>query len=218
MNLKLSLLLVISLTTFVNSYAQLQGDKSINLHLGSQGIGAELKYNFYKKLSARLGGSIIPVEVKNVISLDNFDTDDRFSAKFTNIHLWLDYPVIGEGVRLVAGGAYFIKAKGEIDRTAKAATGFGEITYTPEQLGTLTANMDWKGFAPYAGLAFFKAFPRKRFNISFDMGSYYLPAPQTGFTSTGMLTVDDKGQQRFQSNMSAYRWLPVFQFNFNFKL
>lgn len=215
---KLSLLLVICITASLCPYAQSQGKKSVNLHLGSQGIGAEFKYNFYKKLSARLGTSIIPVEVNNVINLDDFDTEDKFAAKFTNVHLLFDYPFIGQGIRFVAGGAYFIKAKGSIDRTAKAATGFGEITYTPEQLGTLTANIDWKGFAPYAGFAFFRAFPKHRFNITLDMGTYYLSKPKTEFTSTGMLTVDEKGQQQFQSNMSEYRWLPVFQLNFNFKL
>lgn len=203
---------------FLQLYAQHKGDKSINLHLGTQGAGIEAKYNFYRKLSARFGVSTIPVEVKNVISMDNLDTDDRFSAKFTNVHLLLDIPVIGQGVRVVAGGAYFIKGKGEIDRTAKEAQGFSDITYTPEQLGTLTAHADWKGFAPYAGLAFFRAFPKKRFNITLDMGSYYLAKPKTDFTSTGMLTVDEKSKQNFQNNLSGYRWLPVLQLNFNFKL
>lgn len=212
------LLLALGLSPFLHSHAQLKGNKSVNLHLGSQGVGAELKYNFYKKLSARLGLSTVPVEVKNVISMDELDTDDRFSAKFTNVHLLLDFPVIGQGVRLVAGGAYFLKGKGEIGRTAKTPQGFADITYTPEQLGTLTAHADWKGFAPYGGLAFFRAFPKKRFNITFDMGTYYLPEPKTDFTSTGMLTVDDKSKQNFQSNLSEYRWLPVFQLNFNFKL
>lgn len=212
------LLVAICIATSMSAYAQLQGNKSVNLHVGSQGIGAEFKYNFYKKLSARLGTSIVPIDMKNVINLDDFDTDDRFSAKFTNVHLLLDYPFIGQGVRFVAGGAYFIKAKGAIDRTAKTNNGLGEITYTPEQLGTLTANIDWKGFAPYAGFAFFRAFPKHRFNITLDMGTYYLAKPKAGFTSTGMLTVDDKSQQQFQSNMDGYRWLPVLQLNFNVKL
>jgi hypothetical protein len=218
MKLKFLLLLVISIATAACSCAQLIADKSVSLHLGSQGIGAEFKYNFYKKLSARLGASIIPVEVNNVIRLDDFDTEDKFGAKFTNIHLLFDYPIVGQGVRFVAGGAYFIKAKGSIDRTAKAPTGFGEITYTPEQLGTLTSNIDWKGFAPYAGFAFFRAFPKNRFNITLDVGTYYLTKPKTNFTSTGMLTVEEKGQRQFQSNMDDYRWLPVLQLNFNYKL
>jgi hypothetical protein len=217
MKLKFLLLLAISIATAACSCAQLVADKSVNLHFGSQGIGTELKYNFYKKLSARLGASIIPVEVNNVIRLDDFETEDKFAAKFTNIHLLFDYPIAGQGVRFVAGGAYFIKAKGSIDRTAKASTGFGEITYTPEQLGTLTSNIDWKGFAPYAGFAFFRAFPKNRFNITLDMGTYYLTKPTTNFTSTGMLTVEEKGQQQFQSNMEGYRWLPVLQLSFNYK-
>lgn len=218
MKLKQPLLLVIGITSFLCSHAQLKGDKSVNLHLGTQGVGAEFKYNFYKKFSARLGTSIVPVEVKNVINLDDFDTDDRFAAKFTNVHLLFDYPVLGQGVRLVAGGAYFIKAKGEISRTAKETTGFNDITYTPEQLGTLTAHVDWKGFAPYAGVAFFRAFPKKKFNITLDAGIYNLPSPKTTFTSTGMLSVDEKSRQQFQNNMSDYKWLPVLQLNFNYKL
>lgn len=213
-----TLLLAIGLSTSLCAYSQLNGDKSINIHGGSQGVGIELKYNFYKKLSARLGASIIPVEVKNVLSLEDVDTDNNLAAKFTNIHLMFDYPLIGQGFRFVAGGAYFLKAKGTLDATAKEEAGFGDVTYTPEQLGTLTANIDWKGFAPYAGFAFFRAFPKKRFNVTLDMGTYYLTEPKTKFTSTGMLTVDDKSQKQFQSNMSEYRWLPVLQLNFNFKL
>lgn len=212
------LLLVMGITASLHSKAQLKGDKSVNLHLGTQGVGAEFKYNFYKKLSARLGASIVPVEVDNVVKIDDFDSDNKASAKFTNIHLMLDYPIIGQSVRFVAGGAYFIKAKGELANRAKKNEGFNDITYTPEELGTLTAHVDWKGFAPYAGFAFFRAFPKNRFNITLDMGTYYLPKPKTDFTSTGMLTVQDDSKKNFQDNLSEYRWLPVFQLNFNFKL
>jgi hypothetical protein len=218
MTLKQPLLLAICIAGYLCSHAQPAGDKSVNLHLGTQGVGAEFKYNFYKKFSARLGASIVPVEVKNVINLDDFDTDDNFAAKFTNVHLLFDYPLLGQGVRVVAGGAWFVKAKGEISRTAKETTGFNEVTYTPEQLGTLTANADWKGFAPYAGLAFFRAFPKKRLNVTLDAGIYHLPEPKTTFTSTGMLSVDEKSRQQFQNNMNSYRWLPVLQLNFNYKL
>lgn len=218
MKYKLTLLLAGGIFLCLSSYAQLKGDKSVNLHLGSQGVGAELKYNFYKKFSARFGVSIVPIEVNNIISLDDVNTDDKFSAKFTNLHLLFDYPVIGQGVRVVAGGAYFLKAKGAIARTAKEGEGFGDVTYTPEQLGTLTANIDWKGFAPYAGFAFFRAFPKKRWNVTLDMGTYYLATPKTSFTSTGMLSVDEKSRQQFQSNMSGYRWMPVLQLNINYKL
>ena len=212
-----NLLLILLLTNFVSitSYGQYQ--KSVSVNLGSQGIGLEFKQELVEKLSARGGLSILPIETDKVVQSFSSDTDDRLMASFTNAHVLLDYTIIGNSVRLVAGGAYFFKAEGKI--TSKAMEGFniGDRHFTAEEVGMLQIRSDWKGLRPYGGLAFFHDFPQNKVNVSLDLGVYHLGEPKISSSSTGMLYLDETNRQRLEDNLSSYQWLPLIQLSVNYK-
>ncbi len=91
-------------------------------------------------------------------------------------------------------------------------------TITADQLGVVNAGINWRGFAPYAGISLFNPFPANRFNVNIDLGSYYLSRPGTSFNGTNMLADNQAGAIQFNENMKGYRWMPVMQLNFNFKI
>ncbi len=78
--------------------------------------------------------------------------------------------------------------------------------------------MSWKGVAPYVGLGFLNAFPKSRFNVNLDLGTYYVGAPKSTVVGTQLLAENYRLEPQLDENMKDYKWLPVMQINFNFKI
>ena len=45
---------------------------SIQLNLGTQGVGAELIYGLLPRLALRVGGNVIPIKANDVFNFDDF--------------------------------------------------------------------------------------------------------------------------------------------------
>lgn len=190
---------------------------SIQLNLGTQGIGAEFIYGLSSKFAIRAGGNIIPLKANDVFKFDDFKSKTKASADFYNVHALADFSPF-TGFRLVGGVAYFFKAEGNINIRPADDYTYGDITLNEEQIGHVDLNVDWKGVAPYFGIALGRAIPNKKFNVNFDLGTYYLTKPKTDITGSGLLKGNSSQSAQLQSNLKDYRWLPVVQLNFNFKL
>jgi len=191
----------------------------LTVFAGTQGLGGDIRYGFLPRLTARIGAGVTPVNLPNLVQVNEFNSQVSLNVNFTNVHLIADFqPFGGSGLRLAFGAGYFIKGDATGTVTPDEAAKYGNITLTAEQLGNMTITSSWQGVAPYLGLGFFRTFPRLFFNITADLGTYYLPAPQTTIIATGALQPNEANNDQLQQNLSAYRWLPVIQLNFNFKL
>jgi len=194
--------------------------KSVKLNLGSQGIGGEFTYGIDKKVALRLGLNVIPVNVNDAFDFADFNSTSKASAKFTNIHLLADYTPFksASAFRLVGGVAYFVRARGTMQVQPSDNYSYGDIVLTPDQVGYLNLDVDWKGIAPYAGIGLFKVIPKRRFNVNVDLGTYYLKQPDVKIVGTGILKGNNKQEGQLHENVKDYRWLPVIQLNFSYKL
>lgn len=193
---------------------------SLQLEAGTQGMGADLRYGVTSRLSVRTGLSFIPVKANNVLQLPGFQSTNSASVNFYNAHLLADFVPFKKmrGFRLVGGGAYLYKADGGISVIPTGSYTYGTTTVTGNDIGTLDLNVSWKGVAPYAGIGLFKSFPKHLFNFNLDLGTYYLSQPQTHIIGTGLLSDNNQLEPQFNKNLKDYRWLPVVQLNFNFRI
>lgn len=193
---------------------------SLQLEAGSQGVGADFKIGITQRLNARLGANFAPVNANTNIAIDGFKTESSQNIDFANAHLWLDVEPFGHaaGLRLVGGAGYFFKAKGKLVMTPTGDYAFSSYKLTGADLGTLTMDLTWKGIAPYVGIGLFRSYPSKFFNINLDLGTYYLTAPSTAIVGTKLLVDNNKLEPQFNENLKTYRWLPVLQLNFNFRI
>lgn len=200
--------------------ARLPHHLSFQLEGGTQGVGGDLRYGAFQRASFRLGASFIPVTANNALSLPGFQSTNSISVNFYNIHLLADMvPFKGaRGLRIVAGGAYLYKADGGLNVIPTGSYTYGNTTVTGTDIGNLDMNVSWKGIAPYLGLGLFRSFPSHVFNFNLDMGTYYMAQPQTHIIGTGLLADNYQLEPQFNNNLKQYRWLPVLQLNFNFKL
>ncbi|WP_233268746.1 hypothetical protein [Mucilaginibacter lacusdianchii] len=219
------LLCLVFLLSIFKSFAQSSGmpaynHLSLQLQVGTQGVGGDLRYGSDKRFSARAGVSFIPVKVNNVFSFSGFDGSTNASVKFSNVHLLADFVPFKQarGFRLVGGAAYLYHAQGGMEFLPTGDYKFGNYTVTADDLGKLNMDISWKGVAPYLGIGLFKSFPNRLFNINLDLGTYYLSQPSSHIVGTNLLSDNNQLEPQLNSNIKSYRWLPVLQVNFNFKL
>ncbi|MDN3583774.1 hypothetical protein [Mucilaginibacter flavus] len=194
--------------------------KSLRINMGSQGVGAEFGYGINAKTALRLGANFIPLSANNAVNVSGFNSTSRVSASFSNVHLLADFTPFANahGFRLVGGAAYFMNANGNLQMQPKSDYSYGDIVVPAADAGNLNMRVNWKGVAPYLGFGLLKAFPNHAFNINFDLGSYYLRRPDANIVGTGLLAGNSSQSAQLQRNLKDYRFLPVLQLNFNFKL
>jgi hypothetical protein len=190
---------------------------SIQLHGGTQGFGLAARYSFLPKVAVRLGGSYGSVHINDGFSFDNLATDNKIEGTFSNLHLYGEYSALS-WLRIVAGAAYLFKADANVVMTPSEPITQNGFTLQPEEIGVLTTEITYKKFAPYLGLGFGRGLPQHRFNVNLDLGFYYLSAPTVTMTGTEYLSDNEQNGPILTENMKNYRFLPVVQLNFNFKL
>jgi len=195
-------------------------EQSISVIGGTQGFGAEYRYGLFSQLNLRLGFGVLPITANNVFTLSDVHSNNTLSAKFTNIHLMAEVTPFKsfKFLRVVVGAADILKGNGHVSVTPTDTYTYGSIVLSPDQVGSLDMDMNWSGVCPYFGLGLVKAFPTKRFNINLDLGTYYLNQPTATFAGTGIFSGNSSQSSQLQQNVQNYRWLPVIQLNFNFKL
>lgn len=195
-------------------------EKSLQVQIGTTGIGADFKYQLTHGISARAGATAALLSMSGVFNGTDFKSDSKLSATFSNIHLLTDITPFSRlsTFRLVAGAAYFVNAGGNLFIKPTDTYFYGDIPITEEMLGDVRMDISWKGVSPYLGLGIIKAFPKNRFNVNLDMGCYYLRKPQSRIIATGLLQGNETQTPVLQRNIGQFRTLPLLQLNFNYKL
>lgn len=231
--MKKLLFLMLVLASAGSGFAQTQGkslsvqETSANEHpislqviAGTQGIGADVRYGITPKLGLRFGGSTsTSIKVNDAIKFSGFDASNTLNAQMSNVHLLADYaPLNTNAFRVVAGLGYLFKAGGELQFFPTGNYSYGDMTLTAAEVGQLDVDLSWKGVAPYLGIALFKSVPQKLFNINLDLGTYFLKAPESTVVGTKLLSENQQMETQLEKNMESYRFLPVIQLNFNFKI
>lgn len=189
---------------------------SLQILVGSQGVGANFRYVMNKTLGFRLGGSYAQGGINDKVNFDGFNSKNRLSGKFNTIHGLVEL-MPQKFFRVVAGAAYLANAEATLHFEPKDSQSFNDITLTPEEIGALDFIIDWGKFAPYFGFGFGKGIPKRKFNVNIDLGAYYLQSPTVKAVGTKLLTNNESNAEKIQNNMKDYRFMPVAQLNFNFR-
>jgi hypothetical protein len=191
-------------------------DMSLQVMVGTQGIGVNLRYVLSPKIGLRFGGSYAQASGNDLLKIDGFKTTNKASGKFNTVHALAEFMPL-KAIRIVGGVAYLANAQASILLAPKDTQKFEDITFTPDEIGTLNVTADWGTIAPYFGFGIGKGIPKKRFNVNLDLGAYYLSAPSVTIVGTKLLSENDPNEVIIQDNMKDYRFMPVVQLNFNFK-
>ncbi len=189
---------------------------SLQVLVGSQGVGLNFRYVLNNTVGFRVGGSVAQGGVNDKVNFDGFNSNNRLSGKFNTAHALVEL-MPQKFFRVVAGAAYLANAEATLHFEPKDAQTFNDITITPQEIGALDFMIDWGKFAPYFGVGLGRGIPKKKFNVNIDWGVYYLSSPKVTAVGTKLLSNNQENASTIQNNMKDYRFMPVAQLNFNFK-
>ncbi len=177
------------------------------------GVGGEVGMTLSQKFSLRLRGQYLNIDnvlggKEEEIGGETFIIDGGPGS--TVIDLVVDYyPFKRSSFKLVGGLGYFIN--GELSFMGVNETGFsyGDLVIAAEDVGTIDFIMDYSGLSPYLGLGFGRAIPKGRVGFGFELGTYYLGEPEASIVATDMMADNvELREDRFQEDISDYRWYP----------
>lgn len=198
---------------------------SIGVHAGTTGFGLHLAKSLGKKIGARLGASFMPFKtsIKGIYSRRNTESD--LNAKANNVSLMFDYTPFAtkagffRSFNVQLGGAYFFRLDGTIDTRLADPYRYGDLVVAPQDLGTITTNVDWKETVnPYVGFGWNDVVIDKNFSIQVDLGCFYLSEPTVSMQATGFLVDNVSNRDLIEDNLKNYRYLPRLEVGISYQI
>jgi len=159
---------------------------SVNVKVGTLGVGVEGEYSINEYFGARLGANYF----KYSYSGDTEDVNYDFDLALKTVSALVDYHPF-EGSFRISTGLYYNGNK--LDAVATAATSYdiNGTTYTPTELGTLNGEVDFKKVAPYLGLGWDTSFGKESgFGFYCDLGAVFQGSPDAKLTANGTKSND----------------------------
>lgn len=202
-----------STSTYDNRYA-------IALNGSTLGGGLEVARNISPKLNLRLRANTLSIEnYVQDIDVDDATLNVTADTRFLEFDLSLEYlPFTKSSFKLVGGASYFTDGKTTALGTYDGEITYGEIVLGPEDIGDLEVTLDYNGFAPYVGLGFGRAVPKKTIGVAFEAGTFYLPKPEVGIVATGMLEPTSEQASSLEEDIKDYRWFPYLNLRISVKI
>ncbi len=173
-------------STEASTYPFKKHEIAVGLNVGvSNGLGLDVAYRFAKHWAGRMAFNyakytkegytydIVSTNPDGTKNLQKLSFDG--GIKLSNLALNAEFTPGSKGrFKLIGGLSFFptntITAGGELASTIK----FNDVVLNPEDLGNGFVTIGFKQkVAPFLGMGFGRTFPRKRINVSFDMGAYY---------------------------------------------
>ena len=159
---------------------------AIGLNVGiTNGIGLDVAYRFSKHWAGKLAYNYADYSKKgytyDIVSTNADGTKNTQTLSFdgainlSSLALNFEYSPGAKGrFKLVGGLSYYptntIVGGGKVLTAFK----FNDVVLNPEELGSGDVTVGFsQPIAPYLGMGFGRTFPRKRVNVSFDMGAMY---------------------------------------------
>ncbi|SFC80546.1 hypothetical protein SAMN04487907_10952 [Zunongwangia mangrovi] len=200
-------------TTYENKFA-------IGVNGSTLGGGIEIARNISPHFNIRLRGNTFNIsDFVQEIEVDDANLNVTANSRFLEFDISLEYlPFRNSSFKIVGGASYFSDGETTAYATYDGSFEYGEITIGPDEIGDLELTLDYNGFAPYIGLGFGRAVPKKKFGVAFEAGSFYLPEPQVGIVANGMLAPTADQAKTLQQDIEDYRWYPFLNLRLSVRI
>ena len=190
----------------------------ISLHASTLGAGGGLHVALLPWMNAHLNASYFGYSQQDVaIDVENETLSLDADAQLLSGALLLDVLPFKKLLRIRAGLLYNAnRFAGHMELVDSYTV--GAVTFTPEEIGTLSAELDFPPISGYLGLGLGHAVaPGKGFGVLFDLGIVYHQAPRLNMTGTGMIAPTAEQDVDIEENLGGYRWLPVVGLGLSYK-
>lgn len=208
---------------------------AIGLSSGLKGHGLDVAMTINRYFNVRLGFNYSQLHYFNdsyqlPSFLFNEDAELRnqkfqldLDYLYSNLELLGEYKPFGSAFRIVGGLAYFPKNKVRSEAIASETYYFNDVPLDPDEIGSVAFTWSHKSkISPYFGLGFGRAVPQKRrFGVSFDLGTYYKGNPDIGIEATAALRENVRNEPILEANLrkvNAVKFFPVATLRFAYRI
>ena len=124
--------------------------------------------------------------------------------------LLVDYAVINEQIRLVAGVSVHPGNRISGRFVLRDSVQFNEVSIAPEEMGEINSSLVYAHlFSPYLGVGLGRMVPWKRLSIALDAGAYFRGTPSVDLKASGLLQTNERNQNTLQNNLQNKRIWPA---------
>lgn len=174
---------------------------AVDVHAGTTGVGISARYQLTERLIIR--GDYDYLDYSRDFESDGVNYDGRLD--FKPVTLALDVHPFANSFFVSAG---YASGDRTIDMNARPSgdTEIGGVTYTPEQIGTITATADMGSGAPFVGLGFDNSFNASgSLSFRFLAGAIIGDEPSVRMTSDGTFASNPLYQESLQREEDELR-------------
>ena len=187
---------------------------------GLPGLGIEFARKLSPKFSARLAwhsAQLINLGVENIEIKDD-KVNLLANAEVSIIDLGIEYnPFKNSSFKLTTGLGYLANVNTNLVVTYTEDVKLGDVIITKNDVGEIVADVTWSGIAPYVGIGFGRAVPKRRFGFGFELGTYYTSSPDVKLTASELLAPTASQEENLQKSLSSFKFIPRVQVRLVYK-
>ena len=187
---------------------------------GLPGLGIEYARKLSPKLSARVAwhsAQLINLRAENIEIKDD-KVNLLANAEVSIIDLGIEYnPFKNSSFKLTTGIGYLANVNTNLVVTYTEDVKFGDVIITKNDVGEIVADVTWRGIAPYVGIGFGRAVPKRRFGFGFELGTYYTSSPDVKLTASELLAPTASQEENLQKSLSSFKFIPRVQVRLVYK-
>lgn len=183
---------------------------AVALRAGTLGPGLEVHVGVMPSLNVRVGGTYLPVNLSGTFEEEDTQFGYDVSSQALSGSARVDWNPVG-GLR-VSGGLVFNSTSAEASVEARSNFTAGQRTFTPAQMGSLSADLSYKNkIEPYLGLGYGNPIREgKRFGFLVDLGVIYSGPAEVEMSGTGMIGPTTDQQPVINDALEGVKIYPVF--------
>lgn len=195
-------------------------DFSMNIKVGTLGVGVEGEYSINEYLGARVGANYFKYSYDSTEDGVNYD----FDLGLQTVSALVDVHPFKGSFRVSAGALY---NGNDLDGVATSAETYeiGGHTYTAAELGTMKGTIDFSEIAPYLGIGWDTCFGKERgFGFVFDVGAVFQGSPEATLTADGPFANDPTFKQdlaleesKLQDDLDNFKIYPVVSLGVSYR-
>lgn len=190
------------------------------ISFGSPGLGLEYARKLSPKLNAKVVWHSFKLEdfEQKDLDLDGDKVDLLANLEVGIIDLGIEYlPFKNSSFKLTTGIGILSKVNLNSVFTYTEDVVVGSVTITKQDVGEIIADVNWSGMAPYVGIGFGRAIPKKRLGFGIELGTYITSAPTVDLTASKLLAPTASQEENLQESLESFKFIPRLQFRLAYK-
>ncbi len=179
---------------------------AVSLKASTLGISLEGIRSFGEQFNARAGLSFFTINMNGGGGDEDYSYDAKLKLlTFSALADWFPFDF---NMR-VTGGVFINLNKGDLTLRPTTSHTVGGTVYTPEMLGSLSANVDVNKISPYLGIGIGNRLLSEGLDFTLDVGAIYQGAPKVDLTAQGLLEPSAEQQPLIEDNIKWFKFYPI---------